>query len=330
MDSHYGQCDLILFVVLCFWFVLIIFAPVTTIVALIATNEFNLLNRQRDDERALDINEFVACSKDDTYMEVKKTRLKKTAWWVNNRLTLPRLAACITSIEPIILHMVQLFSSARRTQETHMGYFDFCSPLTSPAAKIFDAQRQAMRDNTHSCWRLVRGLSGWTSEKRMLASVSVYTAWGQSQIRFRKRFFGSLGLLGEVVAPTTEPARRAQLGTWFMHCDAECCLAIGFADHIRRVVKEPADLQKPGVKNRIISTLSHARVDNINNENRFARHSTHRSTSHGAAAAVSTISAGHVLAEQDTVHRAKLVEYASAVVKHHLPGGCPHKKWGHA
>jgi hypothetical protein len=71
-------------------------------------------------------------------------------------------------------------------------------------------------------------------------------------------------------------------------------------------------------------------VDNINNENRFARHSTHRSTSHGAAAAVSTISAGHVLAEQDTVHRAELVEYASAVVKHHLPGGCPHKKWGRA
>ena len=75
MDRHYGQCDLILFVVLCFWFVLIIFAPVTTIVALIATNEFNLLNRQRDDERALDINEFVACSKDDTYMQMQKTRL---------------------------------------------------------------------------------------------------------------------------------------------------------------------------------------------------------------------------------------------------------------
>ena len=79
--------------VLCFWFVLNTFAPVTAVLAFIANADHKLLSRS-EDERFLDVSEFVACSRDDTYMEVKRTRLKKTAWWVNAKLTLPRLAAC--------------------------------------------------------------------------------------------------------------------------------------------------------------------------------------------------------------------------------------------
>ena len=142
-------------------------------------------------------------------------------------------------------------------------------------------QSEAMNNDAHPTWELLRGLTGWTARKRMLASTSMYAAFGQFQLRFKRRFQGALGLLAEAIDSATTDSRRRLLQRWVFSSNADCCLSRGLADHIRRRLIRPEDLQRPDIVDLITSALQHCPIDNITNENRFARHNTHKSSMQG-------------------------------------------------
>ena len=163
-------------------------------------------------------------------------------------------------------------------------------------------------DDGDDAWQVLRGLSGWTRQKRLLASTCMYTAYGQAQLRFRKRFRGGLGLIAEANDDETSMPRPHQLQQWFHHAKPYCCLQRGFDAHIRRRMRLPSDIRKPEIQQLVLDALKNAPIDNINNENRFAKHGTHKASSHGNPPTASSTAADHVLGEFDLLHRLDLIE----------------------
>ena len=82
-----------------------------------------------------------------------------------------------------------------------------------------------------------------------------------------------------------------------------CCIERGFTAHIKGLVTTPQELLDSANVHELISrSFGAAPCQNINNEDRFARHRTYDRSGHGRSSSGSAIASAHVLGEARAWH----------------------------
>ena len=212
------------------------------------------------------------------------------------------LAALTTALRNMIDLFGVFFSEAKFSSEGRHSAFAFCSPSGSPAARCLARYFSDMADLDAPRWRPVAGVAGWGAESLYEVGTTniilVCSLWQRAV-----RPFGVWPWrLGVIVDDATPEARKMEVARELFAL-RECCVECGITLHVRRVARTAEGLlANDEMKAMIREVLKAAPSNNIQNEDRFARHRNHAVSARGHAYDAASIASRHVLSEATAWH----------------------------
>ena len=239
---------------------------------------------------------------EDSYMRRRQKRFKKSSTWLSAETTpLFQTTSCIILLKLVLL-MGLFFKHARFDDTGEKSIVDFCIDSRSPAVKLLLNLFGLLSNEDDEFWLPVSGTSGWTRRKYTVASTLMMRTLASVVYRFIlafKKFPWALAVAANNEVPMAE---RLVIIYQFIHCDPEC-YEPGVGMPIRSVVNDADDLKNDEALKRVVmSALKNVPLDNIQNEDRFARQHVQSSTCHGKLPSNTTICARHVNSELQAWH----------------------------
>ena len=104
-------------------------------------------------------------------------------------------------------------------------------------------------------------------------------------------------MLANLVVEDVPPEKKDEVIDALVQCRS-CCLEPGVARHVRKCGNTRDEIkQSPAARDIILGSIAVAPSNNIDNEDRLARHRTHTESCKGRYHGSTAVSANHVLAE---------------------------------
>lgn len=152
------------------------------------------------------------------------------------------------------------------------GASAFCIASRSPAVKCVQRIFARMADEDRSCWLLVRGLDGWNDDLRILTFIVQLVTAAAVWLRAVRPYHTWPWLLVHLVSDEVDIVRKREIAERLAGAET-CCYEHGFTAHVKTIAPTAAELLTSTAAHDLIRrTLCAAPSNNIQNEDRFARH----------------------------------------------------------